>query len=89
VRCNLVKEEPGWLSEVLHDGLGLTDARPHTVRTTTPTGHRYGSTAPPLLPMPPPAAARPRADRRARDGQAEVIRLELYRRADLAVELTG
>lgn len=89
VRCNLVKEEPGWFSEVLHDGLGPTDARPHTVRTTTPTGHRYGSTAPPLLPMPPPAAARPRADRRARDGQAEVIRLDLYRRADLAVELTG
>ena len=29
------------------------------------------------------------ADRRAPDGQAEVIRLELYRRADLAVELTG
>src|SRR6478735_4094323 len=61
VRCNLVKEEPGWCSEVVHDGLGPTDARTHTVRTTTPTGHRYGSTAPPLLPMRPPAAARPRA----------------------------
>jgi hypothetical protein len=89
VRCNLVKEEPGWLSEVLHDGLDLTDARPHTVRTTTPTGHRYGSTAPPLLPMPRPPAARPRAEARAPDEDAEVIRLELYRRTDLAVELTG
>ncbi|WP_256794874.1 HNH endonuclease [Terrabacter sp. Ter38] len=89
VRCNLVKEEPGWCSEVVHDGLGPTDARTHTVRTTTPTGHRYGSTAPPLLPMRPPAAARPRARGPAPDGRAEVIRLELYRRTDLEVELTG
>ncbi|MBW8730786.1 MAG: HNH endonuclease [Terrabacter sp.] len=89
VRCNLVKEEPGWGSEVVHDGLGLTDARTHTVRTTTPTGHRYGSTAPPLLPMRPPAAARPRARGPARKRRAEVVRLELYRRTDLEVELTG
>ena len=64
VRCNLVKEEPGWTSEVLHDGLGLTSAHPHTVRTTTPTGHRYASSAPPLLPMRPPGSP-PRAGRRA------------------------
>ncbi|MFC7596992.1 hypothetical protein ACFQU3_16875, partial [Terrabacter sp. GCM10028922] len=29
----------------------------HTVETTTPTGHRYTSTAPPLLPALVPAAA--------------------------------
>ena len=91
VRCNLVKEEPGWTSEVLHDGLGLASSRPHTVQTTTPTGHRYCSTAPPVLPIPPPPDARPRSGVRARTAAAEVIRLELYRRSDLHVEieLTG
>jgi len=91
VRCNLVKEEPGWTSEVLHDGLGLTSAHPHTVRTTTPTGHRYASSAPPLLPMRPPGSP-PRAGRRATTVSAvsaEVIQLELYRRTDVEVELIG
>jgi hypothetical protein len=40
-RGNYVREMPGWTVEVLHDGLGR---RPHTVRTTTPTGHTYIST---------------------------------------------
>ncbi|KRB47485.1 hypothetical protein [Terrabacter sp. Root181] len=94
MRCNLVKEEPGWTSEVLHDGLGLTSARPHTVRTTTPTGHRYASSAPPLLPTRPPGSP-PRAGRRApavsavSAVSAEVIQLELYRRTDVEVELIG
>ena len=94
VRCNLVKEEPGWTSEVLHDGLGLTSAHPHTVRTTTPTGHRYASSAPPLLPTRPPGSP-PRAGRRApavsavSAVSAEVIQLELYRRTDVEVELIG
>jgi hypothetical protein len=39
--CNIAKEAPGW------------EARPrpgprHTVETTTPTGHTYTTTAPPL-----------------------------------------
>lgn len=89
VRCNLVKEEPGWTSVVLHHGLGPTSTHPHTVRTTTPTGHRYVSAAPPVLPMPPPPAARPRSAGQPPDGSAEVIRLELYRRTDVEVELTG
>jgi hypothetical protein len=42
-RHNLVREHPGWTASVVHDGLG--DA-PHTVRTTTPTGHVYESRAP-------------------------------------------
>ncbi|GAA1402159.1 HNH endonuclease signature motif containing protein [Pseudonocardia kongjuensis] len=42
VRGNLVRELPGWSVEVLADGLGDT---PHTVRTTTPTGHTYLSRA--------------------------------------------
>ncbi|WP_214401079.1 DUF222 domain-containing protein [Pseudonocardia lacus] len=40
-RGNYVREMPGWKVEVLHDGLGH---QPHTVRTTTPTGHTYIST---------------------------------------------
>ena len=90
VRCNLVKEEPGWSSEVLHDGLDLTGAQPHTVRTTTPTGHRYGSTAPPVLPMPPARGARAPSSAGGR-GVADVVRLDVYRHPDLDVEmeLTG
>lgn len=42
-RCNLVKEEVGWRHDVLDQ-----PGQPHTVRTTTPTGHQYDSTAPPL-----------------------------------------
>jgi hypothetical protein len=40
-RCNHAKQAPGWRSEAV-TGAG------HTVRTTTPTGHRYLSTASPL-----------------------------------------
>jgi hypothetical protein len=35
---------PGWHIDLIHDGLGHT---PHTVRTTTPTGHTYISDAGP------------------------------------------
>ena len=40
--CNQAKEAPGWKAEAV-DGPG-----PHTVETTTPTGHTYRSTAPAL-----------------------------------------
>ena len=43
-RGNYVRELPGWAVETLHDGLG---DQPHTVRTTTPTGHTYTSRAGP------------------------------------------
>ena len=43
-RGNYVREMPGWQVETVADGLGDT---PHTVRTTTPTGHRYDSRAGP------------------------------------------
>ncbi len=39
-RCNLAKEAPGWISARAPDG---------TVTTTTPTGHTYTSTPPPVL----------------------------------------
>ena len=39
--CNLAKEAPGWRATTI-------DAIRHTVRTVTPTGHSYLSTAPPL-----------------------------------------
>jgi hypothetical protein len=49
--CNYAKEASGWHSEVISAGPRGTDPRApaHTVRTTTPTGHTYLSTAPPLL----------------------------------------
>ncbi len=52
-RCNYLKQTPGWKTEALPHERG----RPHSVRVTTPTGHTYDSTAPPLLPgrRPPPA----------------------------------
>jgi hypothetical protein len=40
VRCNLVKELLGWQARVV---------APHTVEITTPTGHRYSGSAPPLV----------------------------------------
>jgi hypothetical protein len=43
-RGNYVREMPGWHVELIHDGLGQ---HPHTVRTTTPTGHTYVSRAGP------------------------------------------
>ena len=47
VRCNLTKQHPGWRTDVLDPDIvgGLA----HTVVTTTPTGHRYRSTAPPVV----------------------------------------
>lgn len=39
--CNQAKEATGWTAHVIDDDR-------HTVRTTTPTGHTYSSTAPPL-----------------------------------------
>ena len=43
-RGNYVREMPGWHVHTVHDGLG---DQPHTVRTTTPTGHTYTSRAGP------------------------------------------
>ncbi|NMO92445.1 DUF222 domain-containing protein, partial [Actinomycetospora sp. TBRC 11914] len=43
-RGNYVREMPGWDVETVHDGHG---EHPHTVRTTTPTGHTYTSRAGP------------------------------------------
>lgn len=59
-RFNLVKEIPGW-ETTLEAG---ADGEASTLTITTPTGHRYTSTAPPLRPSaePPPADTAP-ADR--------------------------
>lgn len=42
-RCNQTKNLPGWRAHVVRAG------PEHVVRTTTPTGRTYDSTAPPLL----------------------------------------
>ena len=49
--CNYAKEAPGWRARTVRAGPR------HTVRTTTPTGHSYDSTAPPLLPARVPRSA--------------------------------
>ncbi len=60
LRCHLVKELAGWHARVVHpsgaQGQGDGDEEaggrrdgPHTVEITTPTGHRYRWSAPPLV----------------------------------------
>ena len=53
--CNYAKEAPGWRARTVRAGPR------HAVRTTTPTGHTYDSTAPPLLPSRVRAPAQPMA----------------------------
>ena len=51
-RHNQVKEEVGWHVSVTStglDGSGTHHTGPHGIRITTPTGHTYDSTAPPIL----------------------------------------
>jgi hypothetical protein len=43
VRSNQAREMPGWAVQLVHDG----SEQPHTVTTTTPTGHTYTSRAGP------------------------------------------
>jgi hypothetical protein len=102
VRCNLVKEEPGWSAAVVHPGpshmaggsSGDDGAEPHTVEITTPSGHRYRSTAPPvLLPAPsattsPPSTA-PEIDVGRSHRPTGAIVIELYRHHGLEVALTA
>ncbi|MGW9402888.1 HNH endonuclease [Arthrobacter sp. NPDC055585] len=45
--CNHAKEAPGWIATAIRSGRPGPPAK-HTVRITTPTGHTYESTAPPL-----------------------------------------
>lgn len=50
--CNYAKEAPGWRSRPLRAGPspGAEGHCAHSVSITTPTGHAYRSTAPPILP---------------------------------------
>jgi len=49
--CNHTKENPGWAAQTI-------PGPRHTVATTTPTGHTYRSTAPPLPGTPPAGGTR-------------------------------
>ena len=51
--CNYVKESPGWRADVIHLRPGVT-----CVETTTPTGHRHRSQAPPQPGADPPRSGR-------------------------------
>ena len=54
--CNHTKETPGWTARTARDA-AAAQSRRHTIELTTPTGHTYHSTAPPLpgTPLRPPA----------------------------------
>ena len=47
--CNHTKQHPGWSARTITAPDIRVGGR-HTVETTTPTGHHYRSTAPPLIP---------------------------------------
>ncbi|HHU09794.1 MAG TPA: HNH endonuclease, partial [Intrasporangiaceae bacterium] len=49
--CNHAREAPGWTATVTS---GIDE--PHHVTLTTPTGHTYPATPPPLIPTTRPAA---------------------------------
>jgi hypothetical protein len=49
VRCNHAKQAAGWRARASGGGDEPHRWRAHTVVITTPTGHRYSSTAPPVL----------------------------------------
>ncbi|WP_083707021.1 HNH endonuclease [Intrasporangium flavum] len=88
VRCNIVKEQPGWRSRVVEPPPVHGDDPPHTVETTTPTGRRYSSTSPPVLPLTdrgegPSHAQAPRRPA----ATSQVVVLELYRTVE--TELAG
>ena len=72
VRCNHTKQLPGFTAEVLP---ARQPGAPHTVRTTTPTGHTYASEAPPLLPGTTTDAVGRRPD--ARPGVPELLAQDL------------
>jgi hypothetical protein len=84
VRCNLVKEEPGWTATVVDPGPSEGSDRPHTVQVVTPTGHTYRSLAPPVLPG---LEGRPPSSRRSAGRHARVV--DLVRTPYFTVELAG
>ncbi|WP_323100977.1 HNH endonuclease, partial [Intrasporangium sp. YIM S08009] len=95
VRCNLTKEQPRWHSRVIKPGPGHADDPPHTVEITTPTGHRYTSTSPPVLPMTGRPGRRRSATplvpgaRETTPSPPKIIVLELYRTSRHEIELAG
>ncbi|MHA7223710.1 HNH endonuclease, partial [Arthrobacter sp. RHLT1-20] len=79
--CNHTKENPGWTSRP-RPGLDAASHHRHTIELTTPTGHTYHSTAPPLpgtslsqktLDQPPPRRRRGNHRRKLRH-RAKILR---------------
>ena len=68
VRCNLVKELSGWRAQAVSP----PGRHRHTVEVTTPTGHTYRSTAPPVLAGLDPVVVTPAED----DSALEVYYLD-------------
>lgn len=51
IRCNLTRNLPGFRAHVTDPGPTAGSDQPHTIALTTPTGHTYISTAPPVPPV--------------------------------------
>ena len=75
--CNHTKETPGWTARAT-PGPGHANRRDdrHTIELTTPTGHTYHSTAPPLpgTPLGLSAADQPSRHRRQLRYQAKTLK---------------
>ncbi|MEC5180708.1 hypothetical protein RCH07_002062, partial [Arthrobacter sp. CG_A4] len=81
--CNHTKENPGWTAKP-RPGPDATPHHRHTIELTTPTGHTYHSTAPPLpgtdlgrtSPDPPPPRRRSRRNHhRQHSHRAKILRI--------------
>ncbi|CCQ48512.1 HNH endonuclease family protein [Pseudarthrobacter siccitolerans] len=74
--CNHTKEAPGWAAKTV----ARTGQR-HSVETTTPTGHTYRSTAPPLPGTAPPGAVAAPAKEPSRRRRKQRHRMKALKRA--------
>ncbi|WP_245735938.1 hypothetical protein [Pedococcus cremeus] len=81
--CNQAKEAPGWSAATVEPGPSPSHphAPAHRVRTSTPTGHTYDSTAPPLLPT--RGDPRPRGRGRVNPWRDNIIALPWVERSRL------
>jgi hypothetical protein len=85
--CNHTKETPGWKARPSPGSASSIGAR-HTIELTTPTGHTYRSTAPPL-PGSPAGEASVDSRRRRRDERHRAKTLKRMRPSGLTGGLSG
>jgi hypothetical protein len=73
--CNHTKETPGWTARPASRSAATSSGDRHTIQLTTPTGHTYHSTAPPLPGSPTgEASAESRRQRRDEPHRAKTLK---------------